>query len=88
MNLKQRISLLAASILPVLALSAYFLMAPVKTSAQSCPGGQFKAGPCKAGGGCESGTGTCYSIGAHGIFIFCPGGPGICETGSIVCCTQ
>lgn len=90
MNLKQTISLLVASILPVLALSAYFLLAPVKTSAQSCPGGTFKTPSCKPGGGCESGTGGCYSYGSAGIFVFCPNhpGPGLCETGSIVCCTE
>lgn len=88
MNLKQKIALLTASILPALALSAYFLLAPVKASAQSCPGGTFNA-RC-ASGGCASGTGYCYSVGSQGTYVFCPNhpGPGICEAGGVVCCTQ
>lgn len=93
MNLKQKFSLLAASVLPVFALSAYFLISPTKTIAQSCPGGTFHASCFRGPGqpvGCQSGSGYCYAPGSEGYFVFCPNhpGPGICESGGVVCCTQ
>lgn len=90
MNTKQRISLLTALALPALALSAFLALTPKQAKALSCPGGTFKAGPCNPSGGCQSGTGTCYSPGSNGIYVFCPNhpGPGICEGNGVVCCTQ
>jgi hypothetical protein len=93
MNLKQKLSILSASLLPALALSAYFLMGAAPASALSCPGGTFQAGCFRGTGqpvGCQSGSGTCYAPGTNGIYVFCPNhpGPGICESGGTVCCTQ
>lgn len=92
MNLKQKVSMLSAALLPALALSAYFLITPARANAQSCPGGEFKANCGTGGSGCQSGGGFCFPNGAHGTFVFCPphvgpGGPGICEDGT-VCCTE
>lgn len=92
MNLKQKLSLFSAAVLPVLALLAYFLIAPARANAQSCPGGQFRA-PCGyENWGCMNGAGYCYANGSRGYFVFCPphvgpGGPGICQDGT-VCCTE
>lgn len=87
MNLKQKLSLFSAAVLPVLALSAYFLFAPARASALSCPGGQFQA-PC-GHGGCMNGAGYCYQNGSNGLFVFCDPypGPGTCHNG-IVCCSE
>ncbi len=90
MNIKQKISMLAASVLPVLALGAYFLLTPVKTNALSCPGGTFYAGQSCTNTNCNDGHGGCeVTLGSPGSFVFCPNhpGPGICEAGHIVCCT-
>jgi hypothetical protein len=93
MNFKQKLSIVASSLLPALALFAYFLMGPAPVRAQSCPGGTVNS-PCSIGRGlpigCESGTGVCYPPGNGGHYVFCPpnSGPGICEAGGTVCCTQ
>ena len=89
MNIKQKISLLAASLLPVLALSAYFLMTPVRASAAGPP----CHASCGTGGlGCQSGGGFCYPNGdPNGIYVFCkksngqPMGPGSCSNGFVTC---
>jgi hypothetical protein len=92
MNLKQKISIAAAGLLPILALTAFFLVGSPKADAQSCPGGMFRA-PCGVGGtGCANGAGGCVANGGSSAFIFCPphqgpGGPGTCSNGT-VCCTQ
>jgi hypothetical protein len=92
-DLKQKVSILVASLLPVVALAAYFLLTPTKTSALSCPGGTFNASCYRGPGvpvGCQSGSGYCYAPGDVGYFVFCPNhpGPGDCETGGVVCCTE
>jgi hypothetical protein len=92
MDMKQKLSLVIASALPVLALSAYLLVAPAKARATSCPTGEV-ASPCGIGGtGCQSGSGTCYSNGTNGIYVFCrtengpPNtGPGTCHDGCVTC---
>jgi hypothetical protein len=93
MNFKQKLSILASSLLPALALAAYFLLGPAPVRAQSCPGGTVQA-PCNRSPGlpvgCSSGSGTCYPPGNNGEFVFCPphGGSGLCESGGTVCCTE
>jgi hypothetical protein len=100
MNVKQKMSILAASLLPALALAAFFLLGPLRASATSCPGGVVPANPCYIGHveGCGVGDGGgCVLVGEGGAFYNCPaypGGPqfgngeGICESGGKVCCTQ
>jgi hypothetical protein len=96
MNFKQKLSILASSLLPALALSAYFLLGPAPVRAQSCPGGTFNSSCYRGPGvpvGCGNGAGYCYAPGSPGYFVFCPphegpGGPGICESGGTVCCTE
>jgi hypothetical protein len=91
MNVKQRVSLFVAAVFPVLALSAYFLLSPLRASAQSCPGGQFYAGQSCTNSNCNDGHGGCeVPLGDQGSFVFCPNhpGPGICQAGHIVCCTE
>jgi len=95
MDLKQKLTLLATSVLPVLALSAYLLLAPVTVSAGSCPSGQMYAGYGCTRNYCNDGHGGCeVPPGGGGIFVFCknssgqPNGPGTCSTtGSCVKCT-
>ena len=88
MDLKQKLSFLAAAALPAAALSVYLFLVPARAVAFSCPGGTFHA-PCGTSG-CQSGTGTCYNLGSQGIYVFCPPHPGagICQAGGTVCCTQ
>ena len=89
MNIKQKFSIVAAGLLPILALTVFFLMGSPKAGAQSCPGGTFRA-PCGTGG-CQSGGGTCFPNGSSGEpYVFCPphvgpGGPGICTNGTVFC---
>lgn len=90
MNLKQKLSLLSGMTLPVLALSAYFLIAPVRATAHS----SAQYSPCGDDGGCESGSGVCYANNSSGnIYVFCysdpynqfPSGPGTCCDGYVTC---
>jgi hypothetical protein len=88
MELKQRISLIVASVLPVVALAVYFLLAPFTTNAT----GNLCHAPCGIGGkGCGNGAGGCYNNGSNGIFVFCknsqgqPMGPGSCSNGYVDC---
>jgi len=92
MGNKQKFSLAAASILPILAVAAYFLFAPPVARAGSCPnGGIFD--PCNGNSGseCNSGTGYCWGNGStNGIYVFCNGdgnvgGPGTCTNGCVTC---
>lgn len=78
MNIKQRISLLCAAVLPAVALFAYFLIAPAHASA--C---QFYA-PCNSGG-CSTGAGGCIPSGGCGIYIFCQDKSGVCNNGCVTC---
>ena len=71
MNLRQRLSLFLASVLPVLALCAYFLIAPARAVATSCPGGGMQDGGCP-NGGCHNAGGSCSANGStNGVYIFC-----------------
>jgi len=86
MGIRQKFSLAAASILPVVALAAYFLFSPAQATAASC---EFHA-PCGSGG-CQSGAGYCWPNGSNnGIYVFCAGdgnagGPGVCNNGCVTC---
>ena len=98
MNLKQRISVIAASLLPALALCAYFALAPAKASADSCPPGTIYS-PCSGHPGeCGNGAGECFANGSKGKpYVFCStclvyppicsqiGGPGNCNNGCVTC---
>lgn len=72
MNLRQRISVIAASLLPALALCAYFALAPAKASADSCPPGTIYS-PCSGHPGeCGNGAGECFANGSkNGLYMFC-----------------
>jgi hypothetical protein len=60
MRPKQKLSLLAASILPALALAAYMFLAPMAANAT----GNICHAPCGyEGTGCENGAGGCYPNG-------------------------
>lgn len=92
MNRKQRISILAASLLPFLALLAFFVFAPAKVAASSCPFGDIYA-PCGVDG-CENGVGGCLADGSQdGQYVFCyydshhdeGGGIGACTDGCVKC---
>lgn len=91
MTLKQKLSVIAAAFLPILAMCVYLLVLPSRANASSCPGGTFQSG-CSGGprGWCGTGSGGCVAPHSSGIFVFCPNhpGPGICEGNSTVCCTQ
>lgn len=96
MNLKQRISFLAATLLPALALFSYFVISPAKTSADSCPPGTIYS-PCSGHPGeCGNGAGECFANGSKGKpYLFCNtcneghcsaiGGPGDCNSGCVTC---
>ena len=98
MNLKQKLSLFSAAILPSVALSAYFLVIPISSAADgSCPGDEVPA-LCHLGTfqGCSDGHDSCsVGFGQFGSFVFCLGpdgkcglsGPGKCLTGGCVSCT-
>lgn len=91
MKLKQQLSLFSGLLLPSLALSAYFLMAPARTAAAyDCPDGDFYA-PCGFGG-CGNGTGECNPNGSDTYgYVYCAdqfggsGGPGQCTDGCVAC---
>ena len=92
MNLKQRISLLFASLLPALALAAYLLILPSGARASSCPPGDVYD-PCPGHPYSCAGTPTgCVGINTGSFFFFCPPehgsgpGPGTCEAGQCVHC--
>jgi hypothetical protein len=95
MNLKQRFSVLAALLLPVIALSAFLFFAPTQTSAASCPPGYWYPGESCSHNYCNDGHSGCtIPPGGQGIFVYCKNvdgqasGPGICSmTGSCVKCT-
>ena len=92
MKLKQKLSLLSAMLLPILALAAYLLLVPALANATSCPGGMFKSSCGPGGTGCNTGTGQCVPNNGGGTFIYCPNGhggfpgPGTCHNG-VTCCT-
>lgn len=88
MNLRQKLSLAFAAVLPVLALTGYFLLTPSRAVAQQCPGGQVRA-QCGVGStSCETGYyGRCVNSGMETNFIFCPGLLGLCQDG-VVCCLR
>lgn len=90
MNLKQKVSLLSGTVLPVLAMAAYFLLAPARATAHS---NAFYS-PCGDDGGCESGSGECYANGStQEVYVFCyfdgstqlPPGTGSCCDGYVTC---
>ncbi|HWG57562.1 MAG TPA: hypothetical protein VN661_00795 [Candidatus Acidoferrales bacterium] len=90
MNLKQRLSLAAAAVLPALALSAYFLITPLRAIAQSCPPGEILAG-CGSLPYCNDGHGGCdVHVGQRGVFVFCPGEGynGTCVSSGCVQCDE
>lgn len=67
MDIRQKLSLVTASVLPVLAISAYLLFAPARVNASSCPSGDISVPTCGPGGnGCLSGS-SCLEIGEIGI---------------------
>lgn len=88
MNLKQKLSLFSGLLLPSLALSAYFLITPVRAIA-----GGYCHAPCGyENTGCQSGSGYCWPNGSqNGIYVFCanqngqPTGPGSCSDGYVTC---
>lgn len=94
MNRKQKLSLLAASVLPMLALSAYFVFAP-QASAGSCPDGSFYSPCANNQNNCANGAGGCFANGSKNEpYQFCyhsvngqciPGGPGSCSDGCVTC---
>lgn len=90
MTPKQKISLAAASFLPMLALSVYLLLTPTRAAAITCPGGWF-VDPYN--GGCGTGSGGIVHYGSYGTFVFCNGqfgghpGPGYCASPGCVKCT-
>jgi hypothetical protein len=69
MDIKQKLSLVTASALPVLAISAYLMFAPARASATSCPSGELSVPVCGDGYGC-AGT-SCTTKGAEGEFPQC-----------------
>lgn len=89
MNLKQKLNLLVAFLLPAIALSAYFMITPVPALAAGNP----CHSPCGYEGlGCGNGAGGCYPNGYRGgIYVFCknsqgqPTGPGSCSNGVVTC---
>lgn len=90
MNVKQKLSLFSGAALPMLAMAAYFLVAPARATAHSCA----IYSPCGSDGGCESGSGECYANGSTDeIYVFCyfdpntqlPPGPGSCCDGYVTC---
>lgn len=91
MNLKQKLSLFSAAVLPALALSAYFLVSPARARASSCDPPQCSS-PC-FNGGCGNGAGGCFSNGSDGEpYVFCwdspdggSNGPGQCTDGCVTC---
>jgi len=94
MNLKQKLSLFSAVLLPSLALSAYFLIAPTRAGATTCPQGQIWAGTNCDAGGCNSGGGGCYPNQSDwGQYVFCSYdycqttwlGAGTCNSGCVSC---
>jgi hypothetical protein len=89
MKMKQKLSILAASVFPALALFAYSLLGPAPVNAQSCPGGTFNH-PCNSGLGCENFEGGCVGAGSEAFFAYCPGQQhlGVCEFGGTTCCLQ
>lgn len=92
MHLKQKLSLFSGLLLPSLALSAYFLVAPARSTATgNCEPPQCDA-PCGFGG-CENGSGSCFANGSHSYgYVYCKtspeggyGGPGRCNDGCVTC---
>lgn len=91
MSLRQKLSLFWGLLLPVLALSAYFLVMPIRASAQSCDPPQCYA-PCGSGE-CQTGSGACFANGSHSFgYVYCwaspdggTGGPGQCNDGCVTC---
>lgn len=98
MNLKQKLSILAATVLPIVALCAYLVLGPAKASASSCGSGQQYA-PCGQpdhSTWCANGAGSCFAPGTKEPYTFCrespgaqchAGGPGTCNSGNCVTCT-
>lgn len=97
MSTKQRVSILAATVLPTIALAVYFLLGPPSVRATSCPDGTI-ASPCSGNpNNCGNGAGGCFSNGStNEPYVFCPyfppggrnctiGGPGSCHNGCVTC---
>lgn len=89
MDRKQKCSLFVATVMPLLAVSAYFLLAPAKVNAfAGCPSGQtYTPSPS---GYCSSGSGANYRVGStSGVYVFCGGtGQGTCVSTGCVQCAQ
>jgi len=93
MNLKQKVSVLSATVLPVLALGVYILVTPVKASATDmCTGDEVYAPGGPGGTGCADGHSGGVSVGQHDLFVFCSdgngfgNGPGVCASEGCVAC--
>lgn len=88
-NAKQKLSLAVASVFPVLALGAYFFLAPVQANASSsCPAGEMSVPTCGRGAGfgtCEVGS-SCINPGEIGEDPYCTSGAAICESAGCVKC--
>lgn len=79
MNLKQKVLMMAASALPVLALFVFFVLAPTRVAASAfcCPDGSISDGDSCPDGYCSNGSSGCYAwIGDQTVFVFCPNGNG------------
>lgn len=72
MNCKQKLSLVAASLLPMLALCCYLLIAPVHVSAFFCDPPSFYDPGGNCGQGCGDGTGGCILLDGTGTYDGCP----------------
>ncbi|MGH9543118.1 MAG: hypothetical protein ACRD2H_14700 [Terriglobales bacterium] len=90
MKQRQKLLGISAVMIPVLALCVFLLLAPKQAQASGdCPDGTVYA-PCY-NNGCQSGTGTCWSNGGGGIFVFCSdsdgyaNGSGTCSDGCVTC---
>jgi hypothetical protein len=93
MILKQKLLIVAATVLPLLAISTFLLLMPTHVSASSCPPGE-RYWPCM-NNGCNSGYGYCYAAGSNGAYVWCKSSNGQCtgvgngtcsSTGSCVTC--
>lgn len=89
---KQKLSFVVASVFPMLALGAYFLLAPVQAHAFSSCSQTVQYAPCGTGSlNCQSGAGACYQNGSsNGVYVFCQGYPGctgfgVCNNGYVTC---
>jgi hypothetical protein len=90
MNLKQKLSILAGSVLPALALVSYLLLVPATTIAASCPPGEIFTPGCPLNSNrCNDGHSGCTVPAGHkGVFVFCSGSGfnGTCVSTACVKC--